>query len=39
MLLYGSPADFAFQPPTNLADSEGSPFHELGLAEVNEGVS
>ncbi|WIA34329.1 hypothetical protein OEZ86_012668 [Tetradesmus obliquus] len=23
---------------TNLADSEGSPFHELGLAEVNEGM-
>jgi hypothetical protein len=27
------------QPQVNLADSEGSPFHELGLKEVNEGVS
>jgi hypothetical protein len=45
LLLWISPVIFAqlfyisCQPPTNLADSEGSPFRELGLAEVNEGVS
>jgi hypothetical protein len=27
------------QAPTILADNEGSPFHELGLKEVMDGVS
>lgn len=32
-------ATAAPQAPTILADNEGSPFHELGLKEVMDGVS
>jgi hypothetical protein len=33
-----APVLHCVQPPSNLSDREGSPFHELGLREIMDGV-